>query len=159
MGQKPIEIVLLRQLASYLAMPMMIFDVDGNLLFYNEPAEALLGLRFDETGEMPLAEWYRLLNLTDQDRSYLPLESRPLVIARRIERSGSAASTGCHGWSRPPRFPWRDREAVSSGPSWSSGRRARREGHPVGHARLRGGPRPGDGAVRRQYGLRRGEGP
>jgi PAS domain-containing protein len=91
MGQKPIEIVLLRQLASYLAMPMMIFDVDGNLLFYNEPAEALLGLRFDETGEMPLAEWYRLLNLTDQDGSYLPLESRPLVIALKKRRAAHRA--------------------------------------------------------------------
>lgn len=91
MAQKPIEIILLRQLAGYLAMPMLIFDVDGNLLYYNEPAEALLGIRFDETGEMPLAHWYRTLALTDHDGTHLPLESRPLVIALQKHRAAHRA--------------------------------------------------------------------
>jgi hypothetical protein len=42
-----VELILMRQLASYLAMPILLFDPAGNLLFYNEPAEALVGRRFD----------------------------------------------------------------------------------------------------------------
>ncbi len=81
MSQKAVELILMRQLASYLAMPILLFDPAGNLLFYNEPAEAILGRRFDETGQIPLAEFYSLVTLTAEDGSPLPLEARPLVIA------------------------------------------------------------------------------
>ncbi len=81
MSQKAIEIILMRQLASYLAMPILLVDPAGNLLFYNEPAEVLLGRRFDETGEIPLEEWYNIVELTAEDGSPVPLEERPLVIA------------------------------------------------------------------------------
>ena len=52
MPQRAIELILMRQLASYLAMPIMLFDPAGHLLLYNEPAEPILGRRFDETGEL-----------------------------------------------------------------------------------------------------------
>ena len=81
MPQQAVEIILMRQLASYLAMPIMLFDAAGNLLFYNEPAEAILGRRFDEIGEMSLEEWYAIHELTTEDGSPLPFEARPLVIA------------------------------------------------------------------------------
>jgi len=81
MSQKAVELILMRQLASYLAMPILLFDPAGNLLFYNEPAEAILGRRFDETGQIPLEEFYSLVKLTAEDGSPLPLEARPLVIA------------------------------------------------------------------------------
>ena len=57
MTQKPIELILTRHLASNLAMPIFLVDADGTLIFYNEPAERLLGMRFEETGEMPANEW------------------------------------------------------------------------------------------------------
>ena len=57
MSQKPVELILMRQLASSLAMPIFLVDAGGALAFYNEPAEALLGKRFDETGEMTVGEW------------------------------------------------------------------------------------------------------
>ena len=81
MPQRAVEIILMRQLASYLAMPIMLFDPDGNLLYYNEPAEAILGRRFDETGEMSLEEWYSLFELIAENGSPVPLQARPLVIA------------------------------------------------------------------------------
>ena len=77
MTQRAVEIILMRQLASYLAMPIMLFDPEGNLLFYNEPAETILGRRFDETGEMSLEEWYAMIDPTAEDGSPLPLEARP----------------------------------------------------------------------------------
>src|SRR4029453_4991519 len=56
-AQKPIELILARQLATHLAMPIFLVDADGTLVFFNEPAERILGRRFDETGEMPAAAW------------------------------------------------------------------------------------------------------
>jgi hypothetical protein len=47
MAQHPIEVILMRQLASYLAMPILLVDPAGTLLFYNEPAERLLGRRYN----------------------------------------------------------------------------------------------------------------
>ena len=91
MSQKAVEIILMRQLASYLAMPILLVDPAGNLLFYNEPAEALLGRRFDETGEMPFEEWSTIFNLTAEDGSPLPREARPLVIALEKHRAAHRA--------------------------------------------------------------------
>jgi len=81
MSQKAVEIILMRQLASYLAMPILLFDSAGTLLFYNEPWEAISGMRFDETGELKLEEWSSLFHLTAEDGSPLPLEARPSVTA------------------------------------------------------------------------------
>src|SRR5438552_2960089 len=81
MAQKDIEVILTRQLASYLAMPVFIVDPAGNLIYYNERAEAILGRRFDETGEMPVGEWSTIFTPTDEQGTPLPPESLPLVIA------------------------------------------------------------------------------
>jgi PAS domain-containing protein len=81
MSQRPIEVILTRQLASSLAMPMFLVDPDGTLLFYNEPAEAVLGMRFDETGEMPASEWATAWSPCDADGRPLPAGQLPLMIA------------------------------------------------------------------------------
>jgi PAS domain-containing protein len=91
MPQKPVEIILMRQLAGYLAMPIMLFDPHGNLLFYNEPAEAILGRRFDETGAIPLEEWYAMIEPTEEDGSPVPLETRPLIIALHTRQAAHRA--------------------------------------------------------------------
>jgi PAS domain-containing protein len=49
---QPIELILMRELADHLATPIFVVEPNGDLLFYNEPAEKLLGTRFDETGTM-----------------------------------------------------------------------------------------------------------
>ena len=66
MSQKEIEVILTRQLASYLAMPIFIVDPSGTLLFYNEPAETILGRRFEESGEMPMDVWSTVFTPTDE---------------------------------------------------------------------------------------------
>jgi len=81
MPQKPIELILMRQLASSLAMPIFLVDADGALAFYNEPAERVLGVRFEETGEMPAAEWSTLWDPTDLAGRPLAPEQVPLMIA------------------------------------------------------------------------------
>jgi PAS domain-containing protein len=73
----------MRQLASHLAMPIFIVDGDGTLVFYNEPAERVLGQRFDETGEMKAGEWITADTATDESGHPLTLDRLPLMIAVR----------------------------------------------------------------------------
>jgi PAS domain-containing protein len=86
MAQKAVEVILARQLASYLAVPVFIVDPSGVLLFFNEPAEALLGKRFDETGEMAAAEWSTIFAPTEESGEPLPPEDLPLVVALTQDR-------------------------------------------------------------------------
>lgn len=86
MAQQEIEIILMRQLASYLAAPVFIVDPHGNLIYYNEPAEQILGHRFEETGEMPVDEWSTIFLPTDEDGVPLPPDELPLVVALRDRR-------------------------------------------------------------------------
>jgi len=81
MSQKPIEFILTRQLASSLATPIFLVDARGTLVFYNEPAEQLLGMRFDESGEMPASEWATLWEPTEVDGRPLAPERVPLMVA------------------------------------------------------------------------------
>ena len=62
---KEIQVILARQLAGCLAMPILIVDTAGTLIFYNEPAEAILNQRFEETGEMPADAWSGRFALAD----------------------------------------------------------------------------------------------
>jgi hypothetical protein len=100
-------------------MPIMLFDPAGNLLYYNEPAETILGRRFDETGEMSLEEWYALFELTAENGSPVPLQVRPWSLPcrstkRRIARSGCRTPTAAVGASRQRRFPWKGRARDTS---------------------------------------------
>lgn len=81
MTQHPIEIILAKRLATHLAMPVLLVDPIGNLLFYNEAAERLLGQRFDETGEMPVEQWTTAYQQVDADGRPLPPSARPVVFA------------------------------------------------------------------------------
>ncbi len=87
MTQRPVELILMRQLASYLAMPIFVVDSVGDLLFYNEPAEAILGRRYDDTGEMPIEEWSTIFKPADEDGAPLPPEALPLTIALQEHRA------------------------------------------------------------------------
>jgi PAS domain-containing protein len=87
MPQTSLEMILMCQLASSLAMPIVLVDPVGTLLFYNEPAEELLGRRYEETGGMPLATWTRLFRLRTEDGSPVALEARPLVMALQQHRA------------------------------------------------------------------------
>jgi PAS domain-containing protein len=57
MAQHPVELILLRHLASRSAIPIFIVDTAGDLVYFNEPAERVLGRRFDEIRVMPIEEW------------------------------------------------------------------------------------------------------
>jgi len=81
MSQQEIEVILARHLAEYLAMPIFIVNPDGDLIFYNEPAEAILGQSYNETGIMPADEWATVFHPVDKEGRPIPPEELPLVIA------------------------------------------------------------------------------
>jgi PAS domain-containing protein len=81
MSQQEVEVILSRHLAEYLAMPIFIVNPDGDLVFYNEPAEAILGTHYNETGVMPASEWATMFQPVDQAGKPIPPEELPLVIA------------------------------------------------------------------------------
>lgn len=81
MAQQQVEVILARHLAENLALPMFIVDPLGNLIFFNEPAESVLGLRFGDTGLLPASEWSTMFHPVDKDGKPIPPEDLPLVIA------------------------------------------------------------------------------
>lgn len=98
----PLELMLLKQVASYLATPIFVVDADGALDYYNEPAEVLLGRRYEETGRLSLEEWGRMWRPTDEDGQPLRPEDLPLAVATRERRpaQGSFSILGSDGVSR-----------------------------------------------------------
>ena len=81
MSQQEIEVILARHLAEYLAMPIFIVNPAGDLIFYNEPAEMVLGTRYNETGTMPASEWSTAFSPMDQEGVSIPPQELPLMIA------------------------------------------------------------------------------
>ena len=75
--------ILLRQVASYLAMPVWMMDDKGNLIYYNEPAEQLLGVRFDDVGPVHADEVGEMFRITDLEGEPIPDTDIPIVVALR----------------------------------------------------------------------------
>jgi len=99
---RPIQIILARQLASCVAMPIMLVDAEGTLIFYNEPAEAILNARFEEKGEVSAEEWNAMVAVTDEDRNPILPEDRPMRVARLQRRPVSRTI-----WMRSGGGEWR----------------------------------------------------
>lgn len=81
MTQQPIEMILLRQAASYLTIPIWMMDSEGNLLFYNEPAEKLLGVTFDDAGPLHADQLATMFMTTDLEGQPIPDVELPVVTA------------------------------------------------------------------------------
>lgn len=86
MPQQEIEVILARHLSEYLVMPIFIVNPAGDLIFYNEPAEAILGQSYSETGLMPASEWSTVFHPVDSQGRPIPPEELPLMIALQERR-------------------------------------------------------------------------
>jgi PAS domain-containing protein len=65
--QKNVVLILAREFASKLATPVFLADGDGGLVYYNEPAEEILGRTFGEAGEMHANDWTSLFSIEHLD--------------------------------------------------------------------------------------------
>lgn len=86
MAQQAIELILLRQWASYLTVPLLLVDHEGVLLFFNEAAERVLGQRFEDVGDLRAEQLADLFNLQYEDGERLSPVEHPLGIALRERR-------------------------------------------------------------------------
>jgi PAS domain-containing protein len=79
--QHPVEIILARGFMSNLITPAFLVDREGTLVFFNEAAGELLGVRFEEAGPMSAEEWGGRFEPTAPDGRPLPLTELPLAVA------------------------------------------------------------------------------
>jgi PAS domain-containing protein len=85
-GQKPIELILARNLLSSISTPAFLVDDDGTLVFFNEAAGAVVGRRFEETGSMAAQEWGEAFGPVDSGGSPIPWDRLPMTVALREGR-------------------------------------------------------------------------
>ena len=103
MAQHPIELILARQLASQLAVAVLLVDAGGDTVFFNEPAAAIFGRSFEEVDALGFVERTALLAPRTDDGQPLPVHDLPGMIAMRESRVAHAAFQmhGLDGRLRP----------------------------------------------------------
>jgi PAS domain-containing protein len=89
-GQKPIELILARNLISSLSTPAFLVDEGGVLIFYNEAAGTLLGRRYEEVGKVGPEQWGTMFGPVDEGGKALPYDELPLVLTIREGRPAHA---------------------------------------------------------------------
>lgn len=92
-SQKPLELILARNLMSALSTPAFLVDEGGVLVFYNEAAGILLGRHFEEMGTVGPEEWGLLFGPFDEGGEPIPYDDLPLVQAVRSGRPAHAELT------------------------------------------------------------------
>lgn len=100
--QKNLVLILAREFASKLATATFVTDADGNLVFYNEPAEEVLGRRFAEAGEVKAEEWASMYTVEELDGTPIPLERNPggIALLERRPAHSHLRITGLDGVQR-----------------------------------------------------------
>jgi PAS domain-containing protein len=98
-AQRPIELIQARGLIASLSTAAFLVDEAGTLLFYNEAAGELLGMRFDDAGEMPPEDWGTRFRPREPGGRELAVDELPLTIALREGEPGHAQMeiTGADG--------------------------------------------------------------
>jgi PAS domain-containing protein len=102
MAQQSIELILFRQLATSLAVPVFLVDDRGDLVFLNEAAEGLLGVRFDDLDQLTFERWSTMFRPRSPDGKAMPPEELPLAVAvlERRPAHGTLRITGSDGVER-----------------------------------------------------------
>jgi PAS domain-containing protein len=103
-AQKPLELILARNLLSSISPPGFLVDERGTLVFSNEAAGALVGRRFEETGALGPREWGEAFGPFDAKGRRIPWDQLPLN--RAPARTTDARE---HAHPRRQRRPARDR--------------------------------------------------
>jgi PAS domain-containing protein len=102
MAAMPLEIIQARNLISRLTTASFLVDREGTLLYFNEAAEELLGISFEEAGPMEPGTWGTRFRPREPGGRELPVDELPLAIAVQSGRPGFARMriTGADGSDR-----------------------------------------------------------
>ena len=97
--QKSLVLILARELAENLATPIYIADENGELIFFNEPAEQIASGRFSEASETSIADWVKLLQPETLDGRPLERDEMPggIAFAERRPAHATMRITGLDG--------------------------------------------------------------
>ena len=85
-SQRPLELILARNLLASLTTPAFLVDGEGEIAFYNDAAGALLGRRFETTGPLPVHDWTSTFGPFDDDGNPIPFDELDLTNALRGAR-------------------------------------------------------------------------
>jgi PAS domain-containing protein len=89
-AQKPLELILARNLITSISTPAFLIDENAAVVFYNEAAGALLGRSFEDAGRMSPKEWTSTFGpFGDQDEP-VELDDLPTTKALRDGRPAHA---------------------------------------------------------------------
>ncbi len=80
-----------RGLMSNMTTASFLVDEAGTLVFFNDAAAELLGVRFEEAGPMPAEEWGGRFSPTRLDGQPLSLPELPLAVALSEQRPAHGA--------------------------------------------------------------------
>jgi PAS domain-containing protein len=64
--QRPLELILARNLLASLSTPAFLVDGKGEIAFFNDAAAALLGRRYEDTGPISAREWTQTFDAFDR---------------------------------------------------------------------------------------------
>ncbi len=103
-AQKPLELILARNLLTSVTTPGFLVARDGSLLFYNEAAGATLGRPFEDVGQLSAEEWAERFGPLDDDGEPIPLDELPLTKALRAGRPAHAEFSIRPGDGQPMRI-------------------------------------------------------
>ena len=92
-AQKPLELILARNLLTSISTPAFLLDESSHLVFYNESAGALLGVSFEETGRMDSSEWTGSFGPFDDDDN--PIGIAELEVTKSLREGRPAHSRFC----------------------------------------------------------------
>jgi hypothetical protein len=98
-AQKSLPLILAREFAANLATPMVLMDERGSLVFFNEPAEQIIGQTHAEVGELGPDEWGRLFKVEKIDGTPVAVEKTPagVTLAKRRPAHDTLAFTTIDG--------------------------------------------------------------
>jgi PAS domain-containing protein len=84
--QKPLELILARNLLTSISTPAFLVDSDASVVFYNEAAAALLGRSFEDVGRMTAEEWTAAFGPLDKDGAPVVVDNLEVTAAIREGR-------------------------------------------------------------------------
>jgi PAS domain-containing protein len=92
-SQKPLELILARNLLTSISTPAFLLDADAAVVFYNEAAAALLGRSFEDAGRMSAEQWTETFGPLDKDGAPLDVDGMATTEAIRAGRPAHGTFT------------------------------------------------------------------
>lgn len=92
-SQKPLELILARNLLTSISTPSFLVDGEGTMVFYNEAAAALLGRSFEDAGQMTAEQWTAAFGPLSTEGE--PLEFDQIALTKAVQAGRPAHGSFC----------------------------------------------------------------